>query len=50
MQARAASQHLKAFATLDPKDLSAKNKGMNLVNGEWVGTQNYKQVIDPLTG
>lgn len=23
---------------------------MNLVNGEWVGTDNYKVVIDPMTG
>ena len=30
------SKHLKAFATLDPDNLSTKNKGMNLVNGEWV--------------
>jgi len=30
------SKHLKAFATLDPKNLSVENKGMNLVAGEWV--------------
>jgi hypothetical protein len=41
---------LKAFATLDTRNLNPDNKGMNLVNGEWVGTAEYKQVIDPLTG
>jgi len=50
MQSRAASQHLKAFATIDAKTLSPQNKMMNLVNGEWVGSNKYKQVIDPMTG
>ena len=49
-QSRAFSQHLKAFATIDPENLSAANKGMNLVKGEWVGTREYTDVIDPLTG
>lgn len=50
MQARQFSKHLKAFATLDTRNLNPENKGMNLVAGEWVGTSEYKQVIDPLTG
>jgi len=50
IQSRAASQHLKAFATVDPKNLSPQHKCMNLVNGEWVGTEQYRQVIDPMTG
>ena len=36
-QLRSVSSHLKAFATIDPDNLSAsKDKGYNLVNGEWV--------------
>ena len=30
------SKHLKAFATIDPNNLTVANKGMNLVAGEWV--------------
>ena len=33
------SKHLAAFATVDPEKLSAKDKGMNLVQGEWVGSK-----------
>jgi len=44
------SKHLKAFATLDPKHLSVNNKGMNLVAGEWVASNEYKVMVDPLTG
>ncbi len=50
LQARAASSHLKAFATIDPNNLSTKVKGMNLVNGEWTSTQEYVALPDPLTG
>jgi hypothetical protein len=50
MQTRAASQHLKAFATIDPKNLSASDKGMNLIGGEWKGTENYLVLPDPMTG
>lgn len=50
LQARHASKHLKAFATLDPNNLSPNDKCSNLVNGEWVGTEKYKTVISPLTG
>lgn len=50
IQARYASQHLKHFATLDPKNLSTKDKGMNLVNGEWTGVEKYFELVDPLTG
>ena len=49
-QTRAFSAHLKAFATLDPENLSTKDKCMNLVNGEWVATSQYFDLIDPLTG
>lgn len=41
---------MKAFATLDPKNLSLADKGMNLVNGEWRGTENYLELPDPMTG
>ena len=50
MQYRMKSSNLKAFATLDPKHLSLQDKGMNLVGGEWVGTNNYNKLVDPLTG
>ena len=50
LQLRRASQHLKAFATIDPKNLSVANKGMNLVKGEWTGAQEYTEVVDPMTG
>ena len=50
LQLRNASQHLKAFATVDPKNLSVANKGMNLVQGEWRGTEEYQTVVDPMTG
>lgn len=48
-QIRNASQHLKAFATVDLANIE-KHKGMNLVQGEWVGTENYREVVDPMTG
>lgn len=48
--ARAFSKHLKAFATVDPKGMSGKDKGFNLVNGEWKTTAAYTDLIDPLTG
>jgi len=50
LSSRAASSHLNAFATIDPMNLSTKDKGMNLVNGEWTGTENYIKLVDPLTG
>ena len=50
LQSRLKSQHLKAFATIDPHNLSVKDKGMNLVGGEWVGSNEYFELIDPLTG
>ena len=50
MQARYASQHLKHFATLDPANLSTKDTGMNLVNGEWTGVEKYFELVDPLAG
>jgi len=47
---RAFSAHLKAFATVDPKNMNGTDKGWNLVNGEWVGTAKYDDLIDPLSG
>lgn len=35
---------------MDPKNLSPKHLCMNLVNGEWVSSSNYAEVIDPMTG
>lgn len=49
-QLRCASVHLNKFATMDPKNLSPKHQCMNLVNGEWKGTEKYAEVIDPMTG
>ena len=48
--ARAFSKHLKAFATVDPKGMSGKDKGFNLVNGEWKTTATYTDLVDPMTG
>ena len=50
LQARAASSHVKAFASIDPDSLSTKDKGMNLVNGEWIESREYMKLVDPLTG
>ena len=47
---RSFSQHLKAFATIDPDNLSTANKAMNLVDGEWKSTAQYYDLIDPMTG
>ena len=44
------SKHLKAFATLDPNNLSTADRGMNLVNGEWTPSNTYKTMVDPMTG
>lgn len=50
-QLRSVSSHLKAFATVDPNNLSAsKDKGYNLVNGEWIESAQYIDLVDPLTG
>jgi hypothetical protein len=38
------------FATIDPKALSPKDKGMNLVGGDWRGTESYLELPDPMTG
>lgn len=45
---RASSQHLKAFATLDPENLDEKTKGFNLVGGQWTPTQEYINLPDPM--
>jgi len=42
--------HLNKFATIDPWNLSTKDVGQNLCQGEWVGTENYVDHIDPMTG
>ena len=47
---RTMSSHLKAFATVDPNNLTPKDKGFNLVGGEWTSTNEYRDLIDPLTG
>ena len=38
------------WATMDAKNPTPEDKGMNLVGGEWTTTANYKHLIDPLTG
>jgi 1-pyrroline-5-carboxylate dehydrogenase len=50
LQTRAMSTHLKAFATVDPENLSVKDKCQNLVGGEWVDTRETIEMVDPLTG
>ena len=50
VQHRAISQHLKAFATIDPANLSSSDKGYNLVQGEWVPSAQYMDLVDPLNG
>lgn len=47
---RSISKHLKAFATVDPDNLSASDKGFNLVQGEWRSTNQYLDLVDPLKG
>lgn len=44
------SNILKAFATVDPKNLGSHSKGYNLVQGEWKSTAQQKEIVDPLTG
>ena len=45
------NKHLKAFATVDPENMSTKDsRGFNLVGGEWVSTEKTRELIDPLTG
>ena len=50
MPRRNISKHLKAFATIDPDNLSAKDKGFNLVQGEWTSSSQYLDLVDPLKG
>jgi len=45
---RAFSQHLKAFATIDPNNMNGSDKGYNLVDGEWCGTEKYADLPDPM--
>lgn len=49
-QTREFSSILKAFATVDPKNLSVNSQGFNLVNGEWKTTEKKKIIVDPMTG
>jgi hypothetical protein len=44
------SSHLKNFATCDPENLSVKDKGQNLVGGQWCDTRETVTSVDPLTG
>ena len=44
------SKHLKAFATIDPSNLSSSDKGFNLVGGEWTSPSKYMDLVDPLNG
>lgn len=42
---------LSNFATVNPDNLTPDNcKLSNLVNGVWQGTQDYEDLIDPMTG
>eukprot|EP00271_Cylindrocystis_brebissonii_P004328 TRINITY_DN15974_c0_g1_i1.p1 TRINITY_DN15974_c0_g1~~TRINITY_DN15974_c0_g1_i1.p1 ORF type:complete len:568 (+),score=60.97 TRINITY_DN15974_c0_g1_i1:191-1894(+) len=43
---------LREFATLDPDQLSigSPTQVLNLVKGEWQGTEKCERIIDPLTG
>ena len=41
---------LKEFATVNPERLTARTKLQNLCNGEWTGTQEWDNLIDPLNG
>ena len=50
IQVRSISQHLKAFATIDPDNLSSSDKGFNLVQGEWTSPRQYMDLVDPLKG
>jgi hypothetical protein len=36
---RSFSHHLKAFATVDPNHMTGKDRGFNLIDGEWCSTQ-----------
>ena len=49
-QCRYISKHLSAFATIDPENLKPNDKGFNLVNGEWVSSKSYMDLVDPLNG
>lgn len=44
------SQHLKAFATVDPLTMNQNDKGQNLVKGQWQGTEKYEDLVDPMSG
>ena len=45
LQTRSISKHLKAFATIDPENLSTSDKGFDLVNAT-----KYTELINPLNG
>ena len=49
-QCRYISKHLQAFATVDPERLSPNDKAFNLVKGEWVSSEKYMDLVDPLNG
>ena len=41
---------LNSFATVDPSNLTKSSKAQNLCGGVWSGTQNWDDLIDPLSG
>lgn len=41
---------LKEFATVDPHNLTKTTKLQNLCGGEWVGSKDWEDLIDPLNG
>ena len=50
-QMRYISQHLKKFATIDPNTMGGgSDKGYNLVQGDWVPSSQYIDLVDPLNG
>jgi len=50
IQQRQFSNILKAFATVDPKNLGPQSRGYNLVKGEWKSTAVSREIIDPMNG
>ena len=41
---------IKQFATVDPANLTRTTKLQNLCGGEWMGSENWEDLIDPLNG
>ena len=49
-RAFSAQSILKEFATVDPDHLTRNTKLQNLCNGEWMGTEKWTDLIDPMNG